>query len=300
MKNVIIAILILLIFMPIALCNVSPTGSNDQKQINAAIGSGGKTVILNPGIYKISAPIVLKSGTVLKGSGDSTVIYASGSVCNSESSPAYIYGYNVKNVEISSLQFQSSARGTGDGGHGDARNAIKLKSVTGAKIHDILFKYYLYCDGVRCSSSSNINIYNCRIQSGHDGVCLYRCVNSKVYNCDVQVRTNTGTRIDGCSNIEIYRNTYYGTYGSGWCMLEAESKLSNVNVHNNILGPYRGSSGSYAVAPVHASGSMSVHDNVLIGGNKIGFGSAKNNIINPSQKSASYWFGRGYGSSFSK
>jgi parallel beta-helix repeat protein len=300
MKNVIIAILIALLLMPVALCNVSPVGHDDQKQINAAIGSGGKTVVLNPGIYKISGPIVLKSGTVLKGSGDSTVIYASSGVCNSDSSPAYIYGYNVKNVEVSNLQFQSSAKGTGDGGHGDYRNCIRLRNCNNVKIHDVLFKNYLYCDGVRDSSSSNVLVYNCRINAGHDGICFYNTKNSKIFNNDIQVRTNTGTRIYGASNVEIYRNTYYGSYGSGWCTLELEGYFNNINIHNNILGPYKGSSGSYAVAPVKARGSASIHDNVLISIGKIGYGSSKNNIINQSDKSISGWVKKGYGSSLSK
>jgi hypothetical protein len=109
------------------------------------------------------------------------------------------------------------------------------------------------------------------------------------------VRTNTGTRIDGASNIEIFRNTYYGSYGSGWCTLECESSLKNINIHHNILGPYRGSSGSYAVAPVHASGSVSVQDNVLISIGKIGFGSQKNNIVNPSDRNVGNWNKKGYG-----
>jgi parallel beta-helix repeat protein len=300
MKNVILAILLLLIFMPVALCNVSPTGSNDQKQINSAIGSGGKTVVLNPGIYKISAPIVLKSGTVLRGSGDGTVIYATGGVCNSDSSPAYIYGYNVKNVEISSLQFQSSAKGTGDGGHGDYRNCIKFKSCTNAKVHDILFKNYLYCDGVRASSSSNVYVYNCRIRAGHDGVCLYRCTNSRLYNNDIEIRTNTGTRIDGCTNVEIDHCTYYGKTGSGWCCTEMESSLKNVNIHNCLFHDYKGSSGSSAVAPVHASGSVTTYNSVLWNVGKIGFGKSSGNIINPSDRNVQSWVQKGYGSSLSR
>jgi polygalacturonase len=295
MKTVVLAILLLLIFMPIALCNVSPTGQNDQKQINTAIGSGGKTVVLNPGIYKISAPIVLKSGTILKGSGDGTIIYASSGVCNSGSAEGYIVGSSISNVEVYNLQFKSSARGTNDGGHGEFRNAIRLRSTSNVRIHDILFSNYLYNDGVRDSSSSNLWVYNCRIRAGHDGICYFKTRDSKIFNNDVQVRTNTGTRIDGASNIEIFRNTYYGSYGSGWCTLECESSLKNINIHHNILGPYRGSSGSYAVAPVHASGSVSVQDNVLISIGKIGFGSQKNNIVNPSDRNVGNWNKKGYG-----
>ncbi len=117
---------------------VSPTsGSDAQTAINNAINSvaSGATssnpgyVLLSAGTYKISAPIVLKSNVVLKGAGDDTVIFASGSVCNSDGSPAYIFGSGVSNVEVCNLQFKSAATGTGDGGHGDYRNCIKFTSI---------------------------------------------------------------------------------------------------------------------------------------------------------------------------
>ena len=97
---------------------VNPTSETDaQTAINSAIDSvaSGATsskqgyVLLTAGTYNISAPIMLKSNVVLKGAGDSTIIFANGSVCNSNEEHAYIFGSDVSNVEICNLQFQSTA-----------------------------------------------------------------------------------------------------------------------------------------------------------------------------------------------
>ncbi|NLO29728.1 MAG: DNRLRE domain-containing protein [Methanosarcina mazei] len=281
------------------------SGSDAQTAINNAINSvaAGATssnpgvVILGAGTYKISAPIILKSNVVLKGAGDNTIIFATGSVCNSDGSPAYIYGSGVSNVEVSHLQFQSTATGPKDGGHGDYRNCIKMTSVTNAKVHDILLTRYLYGDGVRISKSSGIEVYNCRMQSsGHDGVSfLSGTKDSRMYNCYVEVQTNTGVRVDNCANIEVDHNTFTGSAGSGWCCVELENKLTNVDVHHNIMHDYKGSSSSAGIGNWHASGSISVRDNVMWNVSpyiQVGSGS---NILGPSDRSVENWVAKGYG-----
>jgi len=113
----------------------------------------------------------LKSNVVLKGAGDNTIIFADGSVCNSDGEPGYIYGSGVSNVDVSNLQFKSSASKISDGGHGDYRNCIQFRSSSNCKVHDILFTKYLYSDGVRIIKSSGMQVYNCRMHSvGHDGI----------------------------------------------------------------------------------------------------------------------------------
>ncbi|TFH04859.1 MAG: DNRLRE domain-containing protein, partial [Methanosarcina sp.] len=285
---------------------VNPTSGTDaQTAINNAINSvaSGATssnpgyVLLGAGTYQISAPIILKSNVVLKGAGDSTIIFATGSVCNSEGSPAYVFGSGVSNVEVSNLQFQSTATGPSDGGHGDYRNCIKLTSSTNSKVHDILFTRYLYSDGVRISKSSGIEVYNCRIQSsGHDGVSfLSGTKDSRMYNCYVEVQTNTGVRVDNCANIEVDHNTFTGSAGSGWCCVELENTLTNVDVHHNIMHDYKGSSSSAGVGNWNAKGSISVHDNVMWNVSpyiEVGSGT---NILGPSDHSVENWVAKGYG-----
>ncbi|KKG10596.1 hypothetical protein EO92_15305 [Methanosarcina sp. 2.H.A.1B.4] len=281
------------------------SGSDAQTAINNAINSvaSGATssnpgyVLLSAGTYKISAPIILKSNVVLKGAGDSTIIFATGSVCNSAGSPAYVYGSGVSNVEVSNLQFQSTATGPGDGGHGDYRNCIKFTSVTNSKVHDILFNRYLYGDGVRIGKSSGIEVYNCRIQSsGHDGVSfLSGTKDSRMYNCYVEVQTNTGVRVDNCANIEVDHNTFTGSAGSGWCCVELENTLTNVDVHHNIMHDYKGSSSSAGIGNWNAKGSISVRDNVMWNVSpyvEVGSGT---NILGPSDRSVENWVAKGYG-----
>ena len=131
---------------------------------------------------------------------------------------------------------------------------------------------------------------------GHDGVSfLSGTKNSRMYNCDVEVQTNTGVRIDNCANIEVAYNTFSGSAGSGWCCVELENKLTNANVHHNIMHDFKGSSSSAGVGNVHASGSINVHDNVMWNVSpyiQVGSGS---NILGPSDRNVENWVAKGYG-----
>jgi len=283
---------------------VSPTSGGDaQIAINNAINSvaSGATsdnpghVLLTAGTYTISGPIRLKSNVVLEGAGDSTIIFADGSVCNSAEEPGYVYGSGISNIGISNLQFKSSASKISDGGHGDYRNCIKLSSVSNGAVHDILFTPYHYGDSVRISKSTNINVYNCTIGSGHDGISfLSGSSNCRAYNNDIEIRVNTGIRVDNGKSIRLDHNIFHGSYGSGWCCTEMENQV-DVEIDHNIFHDYRGSSGSAAVQPVHAEGSVSVHDNVLWNVGGISMGSGSGNIINPSDQNVDNWVEKGYG-----
>ena len=304
---------LILITIPNALAEeitVCPTSKTDaQDAINIAINSVASEatsskpgyVLLTAGTYKISAPIVLKSNVVLKGAGDSTIIFADGSVCNSKEETAYVFGSGVSNVEVCNLQFQSSARDKDDGGHGDYRNCIQFRSSSNSAVHDILFTRYLYSDGVRVKGSTNITIYNCRFYSaGHDGVAfLSDSKNCRMYNCDVQVQTNTGVRVDHNENCEVDHNTFY-TFSenadTGWCCVQLQNTLTNVNVHHNIMHDFRGYEKSIGVGNVHANGSINVHDNVMWNvSSYMQIGDEDKNIVGPSDHSVSNWVAKGYG-----
>jgi hypothetical protein len=282
------------------------SGTNAQTAINSAINSvaTGATpnnpgiVLLTAGTYKISGSIIAKSNIILKGAGEDTVIFASGpAVCNSQGAPAYIFGSGVSNVEISGLQFKSSASKISDGGRGDFRNCIQLSSSSNCKVHDILFTKYLYSDGVRIIKSSGIQVYNCLMHSvGHDGIqFLSDSHDCRAYNNDIEIMVNCGIRVDNGKNIELDQNTMSGNYGSGWCCFEMEDSLNKIDIHHNILHDYRGSSGNAAVQRVHASGNVNVHDNVLWKVGAITIGSGSDNIINPSDTNVASWVKKGYG-----
>ena len=301
---------LILITIPTALgtpniINVNPVSETDaQTAINSAIDSAasGATsnkpgyVLLTAGIYNISAPIILQSNVVLKGAGDDTIIFANGSVCNSDEEHAYIMGSDVSNVEICNLQFQSTAIDSHDGGHGEYRDCVLLTSANNSTVHDILFTRYLYNDGVQVMGGTNITVYNCRIYSaGHDGVAFISgCKNCRICNCDVSVQTNTGCRNDDSSDCEVDHNTFYGNEG-GWCCLEVEGECANLNIHHNILHDYSGSN-SVGIGKVHASGSVNVHDNIMWNiSSYMQIGSGDNNTLGPSDQNVSNWVAQGYG-----
>jgi parallel beta-helix repeat protein len=287
---------------------VNPTKTNAQDAINNAIDSVASDatannkgcVLLIAGTYNISAPIVLKSNMVLKGVGDDTIIFASSdSVCNSKKEHGYITGADVSNVEICNLQFRSTASKFSDGGIGEYRDCIVLKSANKCTVHDILFTRYLYNDGVQIFGSNNITIYNCRFYSAaHDGVSIVSdSENCRVSNCDVQVQTNTGVRVDSGINCEVDHNTFTsGTPGSGWCCVELENKLDNVDIHHNIMHDFRGSSNSAGIGSVRAKGSINIHDNIMWNVSPyMQVGSQANNMLGPEDENVSNWVAKGYG-----
>ncbi len=288
---------------------VSPTSETDaQTAINSAIESVASSatssnqgfVLLTAGTYNISGPIVLKSNVVLRGADDSTIIRGNGSsVCNSDEEPAYIFGSGVSHVEISNLQFKSTASQPRDGGHGAYRNCIQLSSSNNSTVHDILFTRYLYNDGVTVIEGNNITVYNCRIYSAaHDGVAfLSDSSNCRMCNCDVQVQTNTGVRVDYGINCEVDHNTFTsGTAGSGWCCVELENTLTNVNVHHNIMHDFRGSDGSAGIGRVRTRGSFNVYENVMWNVSPyMQIGSEDNNTLGPDDQNVSNWVEKGYG-----
>ena len=266
---------------------------------SGAISSNPGFVLLTAGTYNISAPIVLKSNVVLKGAGDSTIIFANGSVCDSSEEHGYISGLNVSNVEICDLQFQSTATSPRDGGHGEYRDCIVLESANKCTVHDILFTRYLYNDGVQVFGSTNITVCNCRIYSaGHDGVAFISdSKNCRMSNCDVQVQTNTGIRVDNSENIEVDHNTFTsGTPGSGWSCVQLQSTLTNVNVHHNIMHDFRGSDNSAGIGSVRARGSINIYDNVMWNVSPyMQIGSQVNNTLGSDDQNVSNWVAKGYG-----
>ena len=101
--------------------------------------------------------------------------------------------------------------------------------------------------------------------AGHDGVAfLSDSRNCRMYNCDVQVQTNSGVRMDNSDNCQVDHNTFTGRAGSGWCCVQLQNSLINANIHHNIMHDFRGSSRSAAgMGNVRASGSIHVHNNVM-------------------------------------
>ena len=87
-----------------------------------------------------------------------------------------------------------------------------------------------------------------------------------------------------------------GTAGSGWCCVELENTLTNVNVHHNIMHDFRGSDGSAGIGSVRARGSINVYDNVMWNVSPyMQIGSKDNNTLGPDDQNVSNWVAKGYG-----
>ena len=295
------AVTLFLAFVP-CVTGASTVMVSPSQSINDAISSAqlGDTVCLTSGTYQLVDKIIMKSGIHLTGeSAANTIIRAgpdTGGSVSGKTSDGWIYCKGLTDIEISNLTFTSTASSTKDGGLGETRNCILLSGCTNVKIHDNQIIKYVYNDFVKCHSGNNIQVYDNSGQCGHDFVeFLSETKNSRAYNNNIVVQTNTGVRCDGASNIELDHNTLTGAGGTGWCLLEMENSLSNINIHHNIMHDFKGSSNSYAVAPVTVSGSVSVNNNVLWGVGSIAYGTTKDNNIDPADRSIPSWVAKGYG-----
>jgi PKD repeat protein len=271
------------------------TGAGIQAAINSA--GSGDTVYLPAGTYTMgSGLITLKSNITITGTGESTLLQGNSSTGGgmSETSQGWFNGSGLSNVEISYLNFKGSASGTTDGGHGEARNLIVLKSCSNCLIHHNIITPWHYDDFVKSHSGTNIKVYNNAGQAAHDFTeFLSGSRNCEFFNNKVNIATNCGIRSDGASGTKIYNNEFFGDHGSGWCCVELESGNSSCTITKNIFHDFHGSSGNGAIGTVRYSGSHTATDNVAWGGSTGGLGSG--NTLNPQDKSVANWIAKGYG-----
>ena len=152
----------------------SPTGSDDQNIINAAIQSAnsGDTVQLAPTTFHISSPIIMKSGVNLNGNGiGATVLYCD----NPESNFAtqnIINCNGVSDIEISnflidggwgSLSIMHSAKNK----YREYEKGVFLSGCSNVVIHDLKMQYSMG-DFISCKkNTSNVKVYNTVCKPGH-------------------------------------------------------------------------------------------------------------------------------------
>ena len=300
-----IALFVAIPLVSAATVDVTASGSNDQVILNNAISSANAGDVLRlHGTFVLASTVNLKSGITLLGDGANLTTIYGGTVCGgtsgSQTSGAWLELRGVNNVEISRMTFTSGASGIGDGGHGESRNCMLVSKSTNVRIHDLYFKRYMYNDGVKVQGGSNIYVYNCVAKSvGHDCVeFLGGCKDSAVWNCLIDIQTNTGIRFDNTNNCTAAYITVYGDQGSGWCAFEIEDTITNCRVDHSIVRNLHGSTGNAAVQYVHAKGSLTVSNCVTwdVKSNVAG-GSPKliNNKFGASPQSESYWVSQDYG-----
>ena len=287
---ILLGALMLILFSGIASAATIHVGSGytySTIQSGIAAASSGDTVYVHPGTYTVTSKITLKSGIILHGDGNNTIIHGtstSGGVINSNTSQGWIEGISVSNVEIYGFKFTSTATSTNDGGHGEARNIIMLRNSNTIKIHDCYIQKYQYNDFVKSHAGTNIQVYNNGGQCGHDFIeFLSGSKNCRAYNNNIMICVNSGFRTDGQStgvfDTRIDHNFFTGVGGSGWCCLESQLKQSNTTADHNIFYNFMGSSGrDYVVGNVGASGSYLVQNNVIIDCGAIQYGTDSNNI----------------------
>ena len=278
---------------------VSPTGAtNDQDVINKAIEeaseNGGGTVYLNPGVYLVDGPVIIKSNIHLTGDPNAIIRVAPtssqwfkgqiGVICNPRES--------VHNVEISGFQIdgnianlpRSYANSRSDTRH-DCEKLILIggwQSNFGSniKIHDMKL-YNAFSDGIYIRFSKGVACYNNFISNcQHEGIFFSCVLNGSIYKNKIAGITSDCARLDNCQNCKIHDNIFfaytgdsYGAYKGGHNGLQIGNagvshgydarnkpfKTKNIEVFNNVF-----SDPGLRAIWYHGGENVYIHDNKFV------------------------------------
>jgi len=278
---------------------VSPTGAtNDQDVINKAIEeaseNGGGTVYLNPGVYLVDGPVIIKSNIHLTGDPNAIIRVSStssqwfkgqiGVICNPRES--------VHNVEISGFQIdgnianlpRSYANSRSDTRH-DCEKLILIggwQSNFGSniKIHDMKL-YNAFSDGIYIRFSKGVACYNNFISNcQHEGIFFSCVLNGSIYKNKIAGITSDCARLDNCQNCKIHDNIFfaytgdsYGAYKGGHNGLQIGNagvshgydarnkpfKTKNIEVFNNVF-----SDPGLRAIWYHGGENVYIHDNKFV------------------------------------
>ncbi len=253
-KNLVIALFLFVCFFSVnclgSIINVgpgtsfSPTGSNDQTVINAAIQSAnpGDTVQLASTTFHISSPISMKSGVTLNGNAvGATVIYCDNPDSNFATDNV-INCKNVSNIVISNFLI--------DGGWGslskmhaasnkfrEREKGVNLVNCSNIIIHDLKMQNSMG-DFIFCTKgTSNVQVYNTICKPGHDSFDAWSAGNGiSIFNNCWGTFINSCIKIHNTKNVRIYRNTFYTDTGSGNAGVEVMGgNVTGLNIYDNIF-----------------------------------------------------------------
>lgn len=222
----------------------SPTGSDDQNVINAAIKSvdSGDTVQLASTTFHISSPIIMKSGITLRGNGiGATVIY-----CDNPSSSFatlnIIECKDISDIEISNFLIDGgwgslSKMHSASNKYREYEKGVYLSGCSNVVIHDLKMQYsigdFIFCK----KNTSNVQVYNTVCKPGHDSFDAWSAGNGiSIYNNCWGTFINSCIKIHNTKNVKICQNTFYTDTGSGNAGVEIMGgNVTGLNICNNIF-----------------------------------------------------------------
>ena len=281
-KNVFIALILFICFFSTncfgAIIDVgpgtsfSPTGSDDQTVINAAIESAdpGDTVQLASTTFHISSPIIMKSGVTLNGNGiGATIIY-----CDNPSSnfatQNIINCNGTSNIVISNFLIDGgweslSKMHPASNKYRSYEKGVRLSGCSNAVIHDLKMQYSMG-DFIFCSkNTSNVQVYNTVCKPGHDSFDAWSAGDGiSIFNNCWGTFINSCIKIHNTKNVQIYKNTFYTDAGSGNAGVEVMGgNVTGLNIHNNIFSTLQLNTIYQDPADGACSGRGSISNNIF-------------------------------------
>lgn len=279
-------------------CNEKSAEIAINKAIKYAYDNAYDIVHIRSGSYLIRNPLEVYSDLTIEGDGkDKTIIKVADSIALDKNSKFYIPEKNRKiastmvpiiwpagstsskyvsaqNVTICNFQINANATGNDEIIHGKGYfNCAYFTLSTNIIMHDMKL-IDGKGDGLRAANCDGVYFYNNEVEKmGHDACFCLRSNNCHSYNNTVAIRTNSGTRMNDCTNssihdndvwawanhwsaggpgfqierqfksaisVDVYNNVIHYTYGPGmWVVMNsaavAESGKSKVNIYNNTF-----------------------------------------------------------------
>ena len=307
---------------------IAAGATDSELVINRAIANTDDGLVnIDVGKYQISTPIFIwRDGITLKGAGISsdltkgTTIYGTCATCpddlqsitrSKNSKSAYIWTWQVKNIDISYLNFLSDCTGhdgptvsltnAGHAGGPTNRECIGLNHTTNVQIHHCYQSKYCYMDFVLSAYNINVEMYNCELWIGHAG--YYANWDSKIhcYNNTIHIMTNAAFRISGGSSDVEYDHNYI----EGWLGGEAACEVQGLNTrnsfhHNIVVHMDRCTINKVVEIPSSSSpgtGDFKCYKNVIWASGGIDLCDDGSNIrvTDTNQQNQAYWTPQGYG-----
>lgn len=222
---------------------VRPSGANDHVAIQAAIDAKPGVVMLAPGLYDIGASINLASGTVLRGSGESTVLTLASGV-----NAPVVYGLSVSGVQVEDLAIDGNRAGQSTSDDHDGAG-VSIRGVSENVFIRTLNVTNTASNGVYSADTiSNLNVVDVTTTNTGSRGCHISADGAKVYGGHFSgTQNHDGVQVgDAASNVVVV-----GAYATNNTHKGFEVQVNSNNVQ--LIGCHAWNNGDSGIAIQHGS-----------------------------------------------
>ena len=202
----------------------------DEDGINKALEAaknkpGTTTIILNPGTYEITGPLIIYSNTVLKGDHAKILVSSKSKQWFVPPNGIITTKGPVENVRIENLIIDGNchnlpAKYADTPGHKhDCEKLIIIKGYSNKNSKNIVIRNCIFAnafsDAVYVAHSKDVIVENNQISNCQHSSIYFSCViNGLIQKNDIAGITSDNVRVENSKNVKVLYNNLYGYFGS--------------------------------------------------------------------------------------